>query len=123
LLFGGLGFVILVPAALAASHGARVSPLWLITTYLLQTIGELCLSPVGLSAITKLAPQRVAGLMMGMWFLAIAMGNYLAGLTASLYESLPLTRLFGWVGGFTIVAALVLVLLIRPTVRLMGGVK
>lgn len=123
LLFGGLGFVILVPAALAASHGARVSPMWLITTYLFQTIGELCLSPVGLSAITKLAPPRVAGLMMGMWFLAIAMGNYLAGMTASLYESLPLTVLFGWVGAFAIGAGLVLALLVRPTVRLMGGVK
>ena len=123
LLFGGLGFVILVPAALAAAHGARVSPMWLIMTYLFQTIGELCLSPVGLSAITKLAPPRIAGLMMGMWFLAIAMGNYLAGLTASLYESMPLTDLFGWVGAFVMAAGVVLALLIRPTVRLMGGVK
>jgi len=123
LLFAGLAFVILVPAALAAAHGARVSPLWLITSYFLETIGELCLSPVGLSAITKLAPQRVAGLMMGMWFLAVAMGNYLAGMTASLYESLPLTALFGWVGAFTIGAAVILAFLIKPTVRLMGGVK
>ncbi len=123
LLFAGLGFVILVPAALLAGHGTRVSPMWLVTSYFVGTVGELCLSPVGLSAITKLAPQRVAGLMMGMWFLAVAMGNYLAGMTASLYESLPLPALFGWVGAFTIGAAVILVFLIRPTVRLMGGVK
>ena len=123
LLFAGLAFVLLVPPALVAAHGARVSPMWLTSSYFLGTIGELCLSPVGLSAITKLAPARVAGLMMGMWFLAIAMGNYLAGMTASLYESLPLAALFGWVGAFTIGAAVVLAFLIKPTVRLMGGVK
>lgn len=123
LLFAGLAFMILVPPATAAIHGARVSPMWLVTSYLLETIGELCLSPVGLSAITKLAPQRVAGLMMGMWFLAIAMGNYLAGMTASLYETLPLTRLFGSIGLFTLAAAVIMALLIKPTVRLMGGVK
>jgi POT family proton-dependent oligopeptide transporter len=73
--------------------------------------------------MTKLAPQRVAGLMMGMWFVSIAIGDYLAGKAASLYESLPLTALFGWVGLFVIGAAAVLALLVRPTVRLMGGVK
>jgi POT family proton-dependent oligopeptide transporter len=123
LLFVGLGLVLLVPAAAAASHGVFVSPLWLTTTYLLHTIGEMCLSPVGLSAMTKLAPQRVAGLMMGMWFVSIAIGDYLAGKAASLYETLPLTALFGWVGLFVIGAAAVLALIVRPTVRLMGGVK
>jgi POT family proton-dependent oligopeptide transporter len=123
LLFVGLGLMLLVPAAAAASHGVLVSPLWLTTTYLLHTIGEMCLSPVGLSAMTKLAPQRVAGLMMGMWFVSIAIGDYLAGKAASLYETLPLTALFGWVGLFVIGAAAVLALMVRPTVRLMGGVK
>jgi POT family proton-dependent oligopeptide transporter len=123
LLFVGLGLMLLVPAAAAASHGVLVSPLWLTTTYLLHTIGEMCLSPVGLSAMTKLAPQRVAGLMMGMWFVSIAIGDYLAGKAASLYETLPLTALFGWVGLFVIGAAAVLALIVRPTVRLMGGVK
>ena len=123
LLFVGLGFVLMIPAAAAASHDVRVSPMWLTWTYLLHTIGEMCLSPVGLSAMTKLAPQRVAGFMMGMWFVSIAIGDYLAGKAASLYESLPLTALFGWVGLFVIGAAAVLALLVRPTVRLMGGVK
>ena len=79
LLFGGLGFLILVPAASRAANGALVSLWWLNTTYLLHTIGELCLSPVGLSAMTKLAPARVAGFMMGVWFVSISVGNFLAG--------------------------------------------
>ena len=82
-------------AARLASDGVKVSPLWLVATYLLHTIGELCLSPVGLTAMTRLAPARVAGLMMGVWFLAASVGNYLGGQMASLYESLSLPSLFG----------------------------
>jgi POT family proton-dependent oligopeptide transporter len=123
LLFVGLGLVFLVPAAAAAASGARVSPLWLTITYLIHTIGEMCLSPVGLSAMTKLAPARVAGLMMGVWFVSIGIGDYLAGKAASLYESLPLTVLFGASGGIVIVAAVALAFLVKPTIRLMGGVK
>jgi POT family proton-dependent oligopeptide transporter len=96
---------------------------WLTGTYFLQTLGELCLSPVGLSAMSKLAPDRAGGFMMGIWFLSTAIGNWLAGRAASLYSSMPLPTLFGSVAAFTIVAALVLALLIRPTVRLMSGVK
>ncbi len=93
-------------------------------TYFLQTIGELCLSPVGLSAMTKLAPDRAAGFMMGIWFLSISIGNWLAGKAASLYSSMPLhtalriggrVQLRGGAGCFS--------LLIKPTVRLMGGVN
>jgi POT family proton-dependent oligopeptide transporter len=96
---------------------------WLNATYLLHTIGELCLSPVGLSAMTKLAPARVAGFMMGLWFVSISVGDYLAGKAASVYESMPLATLFGSVALFGIGGAVVLVLLIKPTVRLMSGVK
>jgi POT family proton-dependent oligopeptide transporter len=123
LLFGGLALAILLPASVMASHGALVSSWWLTGTYLLQTLGELCLSPVGLSAMTKLAPARAAGFMMGIWFLSISIGNWMAGKAASLYSSIPLPTLFGIVAGCTIVSALVLVLMIRPTVRLMSGVK
>jgi POT family proton-dependent oligopeptide transporter len=123
LLFGGAAFAILIPAATMASHGAMVSQWWLVTTYFLQTMGELCLSPVGLSAMTKLAPERAAGFMMGIWFLSISIGNWLAGKAASLYSSLPLPTLFGSVAAFGIAAAIVLALMIKPTVRLMSGVK
>ncbi len=123
LLFGGLAFAILVPAAMMASNGAQVAQWWLVTTYFLQTMGELCLSPVGLSAMTKLAPERAAGFMMGIWFLSTSIGNWLAGEAASLYSSMPLPTLFGSVAAFSIAAALVLALMIKPTVRLMSGVK
>jgi proton-dependent oligopeptide transporter, POT family len=120
LFFVGLGFLVLIPAA--ASSG-RVSPLWLTLTYLLHTIGELCLSPVGLSTMTKLAPVRIAGLVMGLWFLATSAGNYMGGRMSGLYESLALPRLFGAVGLFAIGAGVLLALMIRPINRWMGGVK
>ncbi|HME08205.1 MAG TPA: peptide MFS transporter [Bryobacteraceae bacterium] len=123
LLFVGVSLAILVIPAHASEGGARVSPMWLTTTYFLQTIAELCLSPIGLSAMTKLAPARVGGLIMGVWFLSISIGNFLAGRAASLYESMPLPTLFGAVGGFVICASFGLVLLVRPTERLMSGVK
>jgi len=123
LVFGGIAFAVLVPPARAAITGALVSPWWLVGTYFIQTAGEMCLSPVGLSAMTKLAPARVAGMMMGLWFVSISIGDYLAGKAASVYESMPLPTLFGVVAATAIVAAGILTLLIRPTVRLMSGVK
>ena len=123
LMFAGLGFVVLVPAALIAGPHGRVGPWWLVATYLCHTFGELCLSPVGLSAMTKLAPERIASLMMGVWFVTISVGDYLGGRATSLYSSLPLPTLFGAVAMFPFAAAIVLALLIRPTVRLMAGVK
>jgi POT family proton-dependent oligopeptide transporter len=123
LLFGGLAFLILVPAAYAVVSGAKVGPYWLIVTYFLQTLGELCLSPVGLSSMTKLAPERAAGFMMGIWFLSTSIGNWLAGQAASVYSSMPLPTLFGAVAAFSILAAVALFILIKPTVRMMQGVK
>jgi len=119
LAFVGLGFVVLVPAAALSASGVKVSPLWLTLTYLLHTIGELCLSPVGLSATTRLAPARVAGLMMGVWFLTISLGSYLGGRVASLYEAYSLTTLFGLVGGAAIVAAVILAVAVRPINRML----
>jgi len=123
LLFGGIAFAILIPPARAAIVGALVSPWWLTGTYFLQTAGEMCLSPVGLSAMTKLAPARVAGMMMGLWFVSISIGDYLAGVAASVYESMPLPTLFGTVAGVSFGAAVLLALLIRPTKKLMSGVN
>ena len=123
LLAAGAGFLVLVPAAGRAESGVLVSPLWLVAVYFLHTAGELCLSPVGLSAMTKLAPARVSGLLMGVWFLSISLGNYLGGRLASLYESLPLPRLFLIVAVFGIASGLILALFVRPTKKLMGGVK
>jgi len=114
LFFLGAGFAVMILAATAASSGQKVSPLWLLLTYLLHTTGELCLSPVGLSAMTKLAPARVVGLMMGVWFLATSIGNKIAGSVAGLYESFSLTSLFGAVTATALFFAVVMALLIRP---------
>src|SRR5262249_29364165 len=78
LLLGGLAFVLMVPAASIAERGALAGPMWLVWCYFLQTLGELCLSPVGLSAMSKLAPERAAGFMIGIWFLSISIGNWMS---------------------------------------------
>ncbi len=123
LVFVGLGFLVVAGGASIAATGVRVSPLWLVVVYLLHTVGELCLSPVGLSAMTKLAPASITSLLMGVWFLSISVGDYLGGRLASLYEALPLPRLFGVVAGLAIVAGLILAVLVKPTRKLMGEVK
>ena len=75
----GASFVIMMFAAARAAHGVRVTALWLVVTYLIQTAGELCLSPVGLSVTTKLAPRAFASQMIGVWFLAVAVGDAVGG--------------------------------------------
>jgi POT family proton-dependent oligopeptide transporter len=137
LLFVGLGFAVVAVAArmsppVAAGMpvtadtklpaDALVSPMWLIMVYLLHTIGELCLSPVGLSAVTKLAPERLVGSMMGVWFLSIALGNLVGGEVSRYFETFALPNLFGAVFLTTAGSALVLALLARPIRRLMSGV-
>jgi proton-dependent oligopeptide transporter, POT family len=119
LLFVGLSFLVLVPAA----SGMNVSPHWLSASYFLSVVGELCLSPVGLSAMTKLAPARAVGFVMGVWFLSISIGDWLAGRAGSLFESMSLQKLFGISGLVPIAAAVVLALLVKPTKRLMSGVS
>jgi POT family proton-dependent oligopeptide transporter len=123
LLFAGLAFAVMVPPAKTATQGTQAAIWWLIGTYLLQTLGELNLSPIGLSAVSKLAPDRAAGFMMGIWFLSIALGNWMAGQAVSLSAAWSTPTLFGAVAAFSIAAALVLALLIKPTVKLMSGVK
>jgi POT family proton-dependent oligopeptide transporter len=118
LLFVGLSFLVLVPAA----TGMNVSPNWLNASYFLSVVGELCLSPVGLSAMTKLAPARAVGFVMGVWFLSLSIGDWLAGRAGSLFESMPLRKLFGISALVPIGAAVVLAFLIKPTKRLMSGI-
>jgi POT family proton-dependent oligopeptide transporter len=124
LLFAGFAFLILVPAGMIAQSGSNtlVSPWWLVVSYFVIEIGELALSPVGLSVVTKLAPVRIVGLMMGVWFLSVAVGDIIAGWTAGLVSTMPLPLLFGTVAGAMLVAAAILAMLVRPIKRLMGGV-
>jgi POT family proton-dependent oligopeptide transporter len=120
LFFAGIAFVVITFAARLTGAG-RVSPLWLVVVYFIQTLGELCLSPVGLSTITKLSPARMVGLMMGVWFLSISVGSYIAGRTTQLFVAgTPevLTRAFGIFAGITLAAALLLVVL-TPLIKKM----
>jgi POT family proton-dependent oligopeptide transporter len=123
LMGAGLGFALLVPAAKITESGGLVSPMWLIGTYLLHTWAELCLSPVGLSSMTKLAPARVAGLMMGVWFLGASVGNFIGGNLASFYESFPLPSLFGIVAAFGVASGLLLLAFSGKIKQWMGGVN
>jgi POT family proton-dependent oligopeptide transporter len=122
LFFVGIAFLLLVPAASTAQGGFRVSPLWLVGVYFLEVVGELCLSPVGLSLVTKLAPHRIVGLMMGVWFLSIAVGSWIAGKMAGFMGSYSMPKLFLAVALVALAASAVLLLLIKPIRRLMGGV-
>jgi len=124
LLFVGAGFAVIAFAAKvsAANGDALVSPMWLTAVYLLHTIGELCLSPVGLSTMTKLAPARLAGSIMGVWFMATSVGNFVGGRVAGQFETFPLPSLFGAVCLTTVVAGLACLALTPTIKRLMGGV-
>jgi POT family proton-dependent oligopeptide transporter len=124
LLAAGLAFLLLVPAGAHAQSavGVRVSPLWLVGAYVIEEVGELCISPVGLSAVTKLAPVRFVSLMMGVFFLSNWLGNFLAGSTAGLFVSMPLSQLFGAVAAVCLVAAVIMFALVKPVKRMMGGV-
>jgi POT family proton-dependent oligopeptide transporter len=101
----------------------KVSPAWLIVTYLLHTLGELCLSPVGLSSMTKLSPRKLVGQMMGIWFMATSFGNLVAGLVAGSMESLGLVELFGSVALVTIGVGVLLLIASRAVNNLIGGVR
>jgi len=123
LFFAGLGFLVMVGAALSSGPaGGRVTPLWLILVYLCHTIGELCLSPVGLSAMTKLAPAKVVSQMLGIWFLATSLGNFMGGQVAGVFEKFPLPMIFGAVAGVCFVFTVIAIVLIKPLKRLMGEV-
>jgi len=124
LFFMGLSFLVLIPAAgVAQSQGIRVSPWWLVLSYGISELGEICLGPVGLSAVTKLAPVRIVGLMMGVWFLSLSFGNKLAGWAGGFIETMPLESLFQICAGVLIGAAILMFLLVKPISRLTGEAR
>ncbi len=124
LFFIGLSFVfLLIPAfKLQDSPAIRVSPFWLIGCYFIQELGELSLSPVGLSVFTKLSPVKVVGFMLGVWFLADSVGSKIAGYAAGFISSAPLPQLFGVVAAVCLGASFIAFLMIKPVRNLMGGV-
>jgi POT family proton-dependent oligopeptide transporter len=125
----GVGFLVLAWGALYVPENAADSPAvgvgmtWLVVTYFFHTVGELSLSPVGLSSVTKLSPNRLVGQMMGTWFMGAALGNLVAGLIASRIESLPPQELFTVVASIAVGSGF-LFLLFSPLInRMTHGVK
>jgi proton-dependent oligopeptide transporter, POT family len=129
LVFAAIAFAIvafastLVPptAGLALDEAHKVGPLWLVAVYFSQALGELSLSPVGLSTVTKVSPGRMVGLMMGVWFLALSIGNFLAGIMGGNFDEKKegaLVSMFGTVALITIVAA-VLLFALTPLIKKM----
>jgi POT family proton-dependent oligopeptide transporter len=126
LMLMGSGFLVMAAAAAIVAHGTKVLPYWLLMTYLLHTFGELCLSPVGLSYYTKLAPKRFVGQMMGMWFLATSLGNLVAGLIAGEFDANNVPAMSGQymhIVYFTVGVGAVLLVISRPVKKLMGNVE
>jgi POT family proton-dependent oligopeptide transporter len=125
MLFIGVAYLLMIPASMLTAYG-RISPLWLVGLYFLEVCGEMCLSPVGLSTVTKLAPAKLVGIMMGVWFLAASLGSKLAGYLSGFFvanNSWQLTKLYGGIAIGLLIAAGVLALLTPSIKRLMGKVN
>ena len=120
-----LGFLTMVGASMVVAKGNNAMPTWLFMTYLFHTLGELALSPVGLSATTKLAPKRYVGQMMGIWFLATSMGNLIAGQLAGEFDPNNLQAFPGQYWQIVLTTGgtgIILLLFTKPIKKLMGGV-
>ncbi len=126
LLLLGAGFLVMEIGANLAVSGELVSPFFLAFTYLLHTTGELCLSPVGLSAYTKLAPKRFVSQLMGIWFVGASLGNLIAGLFAGNFDEeniLQMPALFNQVFLFAFIAGVILLIFAKPIKKWMGGIE
>ncbi|MBQ0152466.1 MAG: peptide MFS transporter [Chryseobacterium sp.] len=106
-----------------ADTANKAAMMWLIMTYLFHTIGELCLSPVGLSVVTKLSPPKLASILMAVWMLSSSIANFIGGKIASVVETLGAGQVFTYISGFVIVCGLLLLLLSKPITKMMHGVK
>jgi len=118
----GCGFVVLAIAQERADVLGTVGPIWLVSVYVLHTLGELCLSPIGLSMVSKLAPRQLISILMGIWFTAMALANYLAGTLEAILSGSGIPMY--WFLVASSVGAGILLLLISPILhRLMHGVR
>ena len=118
-----VGFVVMSFASFAASGEELISPMWLVGVYVLHTFGELCISPIGLSMITKLAPPKIVSIVMGLWFASMALANYLSGIMESLLHSIaPDMNLFVFLTITSAVGAALLFALTPLLRKLMRGI-
>ena len=126
----GAGFLFMIGAVAERSANGDVNDvnnkaalMWLIMTYLLHTIGELCISPVGLSVVTKLSPPKLASVLMAVWMLSSFFANIVGGYIASYVETMGAGEVFKYIAGFVSVCGVLLILLNRVILKLMHGVK
>jgi POT family proton-dependent oligopeptide transporter len=110
----GLGFVVMIVATQGMAPDAKRSLFWLVGSTAVFTIGELYLSPIGLSFVTKVAPARIASMMMGVWFLANFIGNYMTGYLGTFWEKIPHQQFFLMMTSIAVIAGLILFALGRP---------
>ena len=122
LIFNGLSYIVMMFAAMAAVGGEKVSPLWLVAAYAVQVTGELCLSPVGLSTTTKLAPAGYTAQMLGLWFLATAVGDAIGGQVGRLADVIEQWQYFAILGGASVVLGLAAIAMVKNLRRLMAGI-
>jgi POT family proton-dependent oligopeptide transporter len=130
LFFMGLGYVVMIGASFVVINGDKPLPPWLFLTYMFHTFGEICLYPIGLSGITKLSPRRFVGRMMGVFFMALALGNLIAGLFAGDIDEKAvaanphlLVDLFQFIAILMIVSGVVVLLITKPLRKLMGDIR
>ncbi len=123
LVLTGIGFLAMVAAAMESAAGHKAAMSWLVIAYFFHTTGELCISPVGLSMVTKLSPLRLASLMMGVWFLINFVANWLAGIIGSYAESLGELSIFGGLAVTLFVFAVVLWMISGKLVEWMHGAE
>ncbi|MFZ9451620.1 MAG: peptide MFS transporter, partial [Bacteroidia bacterium] len=124
----GLGFFLMIGAALQrggdiADQAVKANVMWLVGTYLIHTMGELCLSPVGLSLVTKLAPLRLGSLMMGVWFLSSFIANFLSGYLVQFFASMGAMTIFAIISTVVIVLGGIVLFLSNRLLKLMHGVR
>ena len=101
----------------------KASLFWLVMTYFIHTVGELCISPVGLSVVTKLSPPKLASVLMAVWMLSSSVANFLGGFIAAYVEKMGAGQIFTYISGFVIVCGVLLILLNKPISKMMHGVK
>jgi POT family proton-dependent oligopeptide transporter len=116
----GAAYLLMIAAAWAVPDGRRGSVLWLAGSTFLVTIGELHLSPIGLSLVTKVAPKKVVSMMMGVWFLSNFFGNYMTGYLGTFYNTMPKERFFLMLSMIGICTGLVFTMIRRPLEKALG---
>lgn len=117
----GLGFVVMIVASQGMTPGAQRSLFWLVASTAVFTAGEVYLSPIGLSFVTKVAPARIVSMMMGVWYLSSFIGNYMTGYLGTYYETISHTAFFVMLTSIAVLAGLLLFVMAKPLDKIVGG--